>query len=63
MQWDSSIIKLSAAEAKRALQAGTPSVRTCDFELTGGYLEIGALMLKEKEIDVLVRCIRKVLQS
>jgi len=63
MQWDSSIIKLSADEAKRALQAGIPSVRTCDFELTGGYLEIGASMLKEKEIDVLVRCIRKVLQS
>jgi len=61
LYWNESVLKMSAAEAKMKLKQGEPSVETCYLGLSDGEFEIGAAMLKDEEVDILVECIRKVL--
>ena len=59
--WDQSDIPVSIDEARQALQDGEPSIRTPYLELSDGQLEVGTAMLKDHEIDVVVRRIGEVL--
>jgi L-seryl-tRNA(Ser) seleniumtransferase len=59
--WDQSDIPVSIDEARLALQEGEPSIRTPYLELADGQLELGTAMLKDHEVDVVVRRIGEVL--
>jgi D-glucosaminate-6-phosphate ammonia-lyase len=59
--WDKSDIPVSIDEARQALQDGEPSIRTPYLELSDGQLEVGTAMLKDHEVDVVVRRIGEVL--
>jgi len=59
--WDQSDIPVSIDEARQALQDGELSIRTPYLELSEGQLEVGTAMLKDHEIDVVVRRIGEVL--
>ena len=61
LRWDTSVLKLSPAEAQKQLVTGDPSVRTCYLGLSDGELEIGTAMLKENEIDALIGRLQEVL--
>ncbi len=61
LYWSNSDIPLSVEEAQKRLEDGVPSIRTCYLGLSDGEFEIGTAMLKEEEIDVLVRRVREVL--
>jgi len=63
LHWNKSDIPLSVEEARSRLEEGEPSIRTCYLGLSDGEFEIGTAMLKEEEIDVLVRRVRKVLSG
>jgi hypothetical protein len=54
-------IPLTVEEAQQRLEDGEPSIRTCYLELSDGEFEIGTAMLKEEELDPLVRRVREVL--
>ncbi len=53
--WDTSIIPLSVEQAQDLLVQGDPSIRTCYLGLADGHLEIGTAMLKDNEVDIVVR--------
>ncbi len=59
--WDATAKGLTVAEAKRQMREGDPSIETCALELSDGEFEIGTAMLKEHEIDTLVRRMQEVL--
>ena len=59
--WDESQIPTSIEEAQQALQDGEPSIRTPYLGLADGQLEVGTAMLKDHEVDVVVRRIGEVL--
>ncbi len=59
--WDESTIPVSIEEAQQALQDGEPSIRTPYLGLADGQLEVGTAMLKDHEVDVVVRRIGEVL--
>jgi L-seryl-tRNA(Ser) seleniumtransferase len=59
--WDRSDVPLSVEQAQQRLEEGQPSIRTCYLGLADGELEIGTAMLKEDEVDILVRRIAEVL--
>ena len=61
LQWDKSDINLTVKEAQTQLEKGEPSIRTCFLGLSDGELEIGTAMLKDKEVDILVKRIRAVM--
>lgn len=61
LDWDPAEIPLTVEEAQKRLEEGKPSVRTCFLELADGHLEIGTAMLKDDEVDVLVRRVGEVL--
>ncbi len=48
-------------EAKKELEEGDPPIKTCYLGLSDGELEVGAAMLKDDEIDVLVKRLGEVL--
>ena len=59
--WDKSKTPLTVEEAKKELEDGDPSIMTCYLGLSEGELEVGAAMLKDDEVDVLVNKIGEVL--
>ena len=59
--WDESLIPLSVEEAQKALEDGEPSIRTPYLVLSDGQLEVGTAMLKDHEVDVVVRRLGEVL--
>jgi len=59
--WDETRSPLTIAEAQKALEDGEPSIRTPYLALSDGQLEIGCAMLKDEEVDTLVRRIGEVL--
>ncbi len=59
--WDRSRVPLTDEEAQVLLEQGEPSIRTCYLGLADGHLEIGAAMLKDDEIDTVVRRVGEVL--
>lgn len=59
--WDKSKMPLTVEEAKKALEDGDPSIMTAYLGLSEGELEVGAAMLEDDEVDVLVRRIGEVL--
>ncbi len=59
--WDRSTIPLSVEQAQDLLEQGDPSIRTCYLGLADGHLEIGTAMLKEEEVDIVVRRVGEVL--
>ncbi len=61
--WDRSTIPVSIEETRQALQDGEPSIRTPYLELADGQLEVGTAMLKDHEVDVVVRRLGEVLAS
>ena len=58
---DESLIPLSVEEAQKALEDGEPSIRTPYLVLSDGQLEVGTAMLKDHEVDVVVRRLGEVL--
>jgi len=58
--WDKSVKDISVAEAKRLMADGDPAIEICALELADGEFEIGTSMLKEDEIDPLVRRIEEI---
>ena len=61
LYWDKS--KLSVTNAQKQLREGEPCVETCYLGLSDGELEIGAAMLKDHEIDTLVKRLSEVLPN
>jgi len=59
--WDKSRTPLTPEQAQKALEDGEPSIRTAYLGLSWGELEVGCAMLKDDEVDVLVRRIGEVL--
>ncbi len=59
--WDKSKTPLTVEQAQKALADGDPSIRTPYLGLADGELEVGCAMLKDDEVDVLVRRIGEVL--
>jgi L-seryl-tRNA(Ser) seleniumtransferase len=59
--WDKSKTPLTVEQAQQELEAGDPSIRTAYLGLSDMQLEIGCAMLKDDEVDVLVRRIGEVL--
>ncbi len=59
--WDRSNTPLSVEQAQDLLEQGEPSIRTCYLGLADGHLEIGTAMLKDDEIDIVVRRVGEVL--
>ncbi len=59
--WDQSKTPLTVEQAQKALEEGEPSIRTPYLGLSDGELEVGCAMLKDDEVDVLVRRIGEVL--
>jgi L-seryl-tRNA(Ser) seleniumtransferase len=59
--WDKSKTSLTVEQAQKALADGNPSIRTPYLGLADGELEVGCAMLKDDEVDVLVRRIGEVL--
>ena len=59
--WDKTLTSLTVEQAQKDLEGGEPSIRTCYLALSDGELEVGAAMLKDDEIDVLVQRIGEVL--
>ena len=59
--WDKSLTPLTVEQAQKELEHGEPSIRTCYLTLSDGELEVGAAMLKDDEIDMLVQRIGEVL--
>jgi L-seryl-tRNA(Ser) seleniumtransferase len=59
--WDESRTPLTVEQAQKALADGDPSIRTPYLGLADGELEVGCAMLKDDEVDVLVRRIGEVL--
>jgi len=63
LYWDKSVIKISVEEAKKQLAEGDPPIEVCALELADGEFEIGTAMLKEEEIDTLVKCLKRVFMN
>ncbi len=61
LYWDTTAKGISVAEAKRILKEGDPPIEVCAFELSDGEFEIGTSMLREHEIDTLIRRMTEVL--
>jgi len=61
--WDESVTPITIEEAQKELEDGDPSIRTPYLSLSDGQLEIGTAMLKDHEIEVVVRRIGEVLAS
>jgi L-seryl-tRNA(Ser) seleniumtransferase len=59
--WDRSNVPLSVEQAQDSLEQGDPSIRTCYLGLADGHLEIGTAMLKDDEVDIVVRRVGEVL--
>jgi L-seryl-tRNA(Ser) seleniumtransferase len=59
--WDKAQTPLTVEQAKKELEDGDPSIMTCYLGLSEGELEVGAAMLKDDEVDILVRRIGEVL--
>lgn len=59
--WDKSKTPLTVEQAQKALADGDPSIRTPYLGLADDELEVGCAMLKDNEVDVLVRRIGEVL--
>lgn len=59
--WDRTTGPGSVEEAQQALVDGEPSIRTPYLGLSDGELEVGMAMLKDDEVDVLVRRVGEVL--
>ena len=59
--WDKSKTPLTVEQAQKELEDGDPSIRTAYLGLADGELEVGCAMLKDDEVDILVRRIGEVL--
>ena len=59
--WDTSKTPLTVEQAQKELEDGDPSIRTAYLGLSNGELEVGCAMLKDDEVDVLVRRIGEVI--
>jgi len=59
--WDKSKTPLTVEQAQKALVEGEPSIRTPYLGLSDGELEVGCAMLKDNEVDVVVRRLGEVL--
>ncbi len=59
--WDKSKTPLTVEQAQKELEDGDPSIRTAYLGLADGELEVGCAMLKDDEVDMLVRRIGEVL--
>lgn len=59
--WDEANVPLTVEEAQRRLEEGEPSIRTCYLGLADGELELGMAMLKDHEVETVVRRVGEML--
>ena len=59
--WDRTMTSLTVEEARQALINGEPSIQTPTVGNSDGELEVGCAMLKDEEVDIVVRRFREVL--
>jgi L-seryl-tRNA(Ser) seleniumtransferase len=63
LTWDESTVKMSPAEAVRALREGEPSVEVCLLSLTGGRFELTAWMMEEGEAETVAKRLKDVFSA
>jgi L-seryl-tRNA(Ser) seleniumtransferase len=63
LTWDEPTVKISPAEAVRALKEGEPSVEVCLLSLTGGKFELTAWMMEEGEAEIVAKQLKNVFST
>lgn len=58
--WDQTKIKMDGEQVKEAMKAGTPSIVVNGNK---AMLEVGIVLLKPEEVDIVVKRIKEVLQK
>lgn len=60
VSWDSATVKITAAEVREALKAGTPSIVTGG---RGDKLRVGVVLLRPDQVDVVAKRVKEILSK
>jgi L-seryl-tRNA(Ser) seleniumtransferase len=63
VHWDKQQYKIDVPEVKQALRDGEPSIEIRALFLSGGRLELTAVMLKDGEADIVARRVKEILSG